>query len=229
MELKIFGPGSYPSGRFKKGLDVLFDLDQDAWEVIANWFSTTESLDVQEGASAPAVLASPLTPNQFIESAEVLQYILEAWYLRGLNLNEIQSDLMVLGYASGQIGRLGELLNRLSAVQKRAFTHYMRTEYESSILPTLEDIDVACDLRPIFEGYVYPIPEKDGARHTKLLGFGYHVLIELKTEDSKGGTHRFAFQVTEKTLGDMQLSLKRAAEQLDILKAKTSALNLETT
>ena len=47
----------------------------------------------------------------------------------------------------------------------------------------LEDINVVCDLRPVFEDTVYPIPEALPVRHTKLLGYSYMVLMEVFTED----------------------------------------------
>jgi hypothetical protein len=95
------------------------------------------------------------------------------------------------------------------------------------LLPTLEDIDVVCDVRPIFEDYVYPIPERNTVSHTKLLGFSYLVLMELLTEDFDGNTHRLSFQMTEGTLADFRVALQRATEQLDILKANTRALSTE--
>jgi hypothetical protein len=38
MEFKLFGPGGSPSNHFQKGLKTLFDLDDEALEVLASWF-----------------------------------------------------------------------------------------------------------------------------------------------------------------------------------------------
>jgi hypothetical protein len=103
----------------------------------------------------------------------------------------------------------------------------MRFDHENAVLPTLEDVNVVCDLRPVFEDTVYPIPEASPVRHTRLLGYSYLVLMELFTEDFGGRTQRLGFQMNEATLADFQAALQRAREQLDILKASTSAISTQ--
>ena len=51
------------------------------------------------------------------------------------------------------------------------------------------------------------------------------VLMEIFTEDYGGRTQRLGFQMTEATLADFQTALQRARDQLDILKASTSAVS----
>ncbi len=147
--------------------------------------------------------------------------------MRSLELPVIQLDLMILGRSKQDIERLGPLLERLSPVKKRAWARYMRSEHENAVLPTLEDIDIVCDLRPVFEDYVYPLPETVTVQHKRLLGFTYLVLAELQTEDSMGRKQRLAFQMTESSLKDFEAAIKRAQDQLDILKNKTSELSKE--
>lgn len=225
MEFKLFGPGGYPSNRFQKGLKVLFSLGSKQWDVIAKWFLETDSFDPHGAVSSPLIVASLLTPDQFIESVEVLQFIFEAWSIYGLDVPQIQRDLMLLDSSGKEIGRLGELLQRLSSVRERAYKYYMRSKNENAVLPTLEDIEVVCDLRPIFEDWVYPLPETQSVQHTKLLGFTHIVLVELVTEDTSGRRHRLAFQMTQDMLQDLEAALRRAHEQLDILKARTRELS----
>jgi len=229
MEYKMFGPGGFPDDGFRRGLRTLFSLDDKGWEVVENWFLTTESFDPDEALSVPALVASSLTPDQLTESVEVLQFILEAWYMYDLEPQAIQRDLMLLGRSAEEIERLGPLLERLSPVRERAYTSYMRSEHENAVLPTLEDIDVVCDLRPIFEDYVYPLRKRKLAttHHKQLLGFTYMVLAELHTEDIMGRTHRLAFQMTEQMLKDLEAAVRRAQDQLDILKRRTRELSKE--
>jgi len=223
MEFKLFGPDGSPSSHFQKDLKVLLDLEDEAWEVLANWFLTTNDFDSER--ASPAVAASTLLPEQFSESADVLKYILESWYMYGLHLPEIQRDLLLLNYPRQRIERLGSLLERLRPVRDRVYREYMRFDHENAVLPTLDDINVVCDLRPVFEDTVYPIPEALPVRHTKLLGYSYMVLMELFTEDFGGRKQRLGFQMNEATLADFQAALQRAREQLDILKASTSAIS----
>jgi hypothetical protein len=101
----------------------------------------------------------------------------------GLQLPEIQRDLLLLNCPRERIERLGSLLERLRPARDRVYRDYMRFDHENAVLPTLEDINVVCDLRPVFEDTVYPIPEALPVRHTKLLGYSYMVLMEVFTED----------------------------------------------
>ena len=221
MEFKLFGPGGSPSSHFQRDLKTLLDLDDEAWGMLADWFLTTTDFDSEQ--ASPALAASALLPVQFNQSADVLKYILESWYMYGLQLPEIQRDLLLLNCPRDRIERLGSLLERLRPVRDRVYREYMRFDHENAVLPTLEDVDVVCDLRPVFEDTVFPIPEAKLVRHTKLLGYSYMVLADLSTEDPDGRKRRMAFQMTEATLADLQTTLQRAKEQLDILKARTSA------
>jgi len=229
MEFKMFGPGGYPDAHFHKGLKALFVLDETAWELLAKWFETTGEFDSEEGSCSPLIAGSSLVPEQFVESADVLKYVLEAWQMYGLTIPEIQRDVLVLNYPPEQIDRLGRLLERLGPVKERVYTEYMRFDHENAVLPTLEDIRAVCDLRPVFQDTVYPIPEAATVSHTKLLGYSYMALVEMVAEDFEGRKHRFAFQVNARTLANFRAALERAEEQLDILKASTSALSTEKT
>ena len=143
----------------------------------------------------------------------------------GLEVPDIQRDILVLGYSTDKVERLGAMLARLGPVKQRAYTAFMRFEHENAVLPTLEDIDAVCDLRPIFEDYVYPVPEKSVTSHTRLLGFSYMVLVQLVTEDFQGQSQTLSFQMTENVLADFKSALQRASEQLDIQKASTRGLS----
>ena len=122
---------------------------------------------------------------------------------------EIQRDLLLLNYPPKQIERLGSLLERLRPTRERVYCDYMRFDHENAVLPTLEHVNAVCDLRPVFEDTVYPVPEAKLVRHTKLLGYSYMVLMEIFTEDFGGRTQRLSFQMTEATLADFQAALQR--------------------
>jgi hypothetical protein len=227
MEFKLFGPGGYPSSRFKAGLSGLFALDDAAWDTLANWFLTAETLDVNKGLSSPTIVAGSIRPEEFEEAAEVVLYMLQAWHAQGLQINELQRDLMLLGYHREQIERLTALLNRVSKIKVDAHQHLMREYHETATVPMLQDIDLICDIRPIFEHYNYPPEESGKLSHTKLLGFSCVVLAELEAVDRNGKAHTFSFQMTEERLIQLQNALKSVAEQMDILKTKTNAMDTE--
>jgi hypothetical protein len=223
MELKVLGHGDPPDD-FADNLKTLLSAQPPAWDALARWFVTTDSFDVDDAVASPVAIASPLAPAQYRSCVRVLQYLLEAWRETNKQLSDLQQDLLVLGLTAIEVDRLGTLLKRLEPVKDRVYASFMRFEHENAVLPTLEDIDVVCDIRPVFEDYVYPLPENSAVNHTKLLGFSYMVLMELFTEDIEGETRKISFQMTEDTLADFQVALKRASEQLDILKARTHDL-----
>jgi hypothetical protein len=224
MELRVLGPDGPPE-ELADDLKTILSVDPVAWETLAKWFLTTDSFDVDDAMTSPILAASPLSPSQFRKCANGLQYLLEDWHLSGLQVSDLQKDLLVLGLSANEVDRLGALLERLEPIKRRVYASFMRSEHENAVLPTLEDIDVVCDIRPVFEDYVYPIPEKGAVRHTNLLGFSYMVLMELFTEDIGGETQKISFQLTEATLTKFQEALRRASEQLGILKAKTRELS----
>jgi hypothetical protein len=228
MELKIFGPSGAPDEDFIKALPTLLDLGASARDELAEWFLATETFDAYDEVSAAAIAASSLLPEQFRGSVYAVRFLLEALQVYSLKVLDIQRDLFTLGYPEKAIDHLGTLLRRLEPVQKQAYASFMRSEHENAILPTLEDIDVVCDMRPVFEDYVFPAPAKaSGVNYRSLIGFSYMVLVELVTEDIEGKTRKLAFQMTEKSLADLQGALDRAREQLDILKASTREIPFE--
>jgi len=193
--------------------------------MITKWFLTTDNFDAEASSAYSTIAGSSLIAGQFIDSVDVVKYILEAWYMYDLQLPEIQRDLLLLNCPPDQIERLGTLLERLGPIKKRVYTQYIRFAQENAVLPTFEDINVACDLRAVFEDTVYPIPNIRSIRHTKLLEFRYVVLVEILTEDYHGRTQKLAFQMTEEALSDLQTAFQRASEQLDILKESTRAIS----
>ncbi len=223
MELKVLGPGEPPDD-FADNLKTLLSAQPPVWDALARWFLSTDSFDVDDAVSSPAVISGPMAPAQFTNCVDVIRYLLESWRETGKQLSDLQQDLLILGLGAAEVDQLGTLLKRLEPIKDRVYASFMRFEHENAILPTLEDIDVVCDIRPVFEDYVYPLRENRAVDYTKLLGFSYMVLMELLTEDIEGKTRKIAFQMSENTLADFQIALKRASEQLDILKARTRDL-----
>jgi hypothetical protein len=224
MDLKLFGRAGVPDEDFTKALKVLLQADEQAWDELGNWFLTTESFDDDAIGSS----TSSLLPEQFSECVYALRFILEAWQIHGLQVLDIQRDLFSLGYDHQKVDKVASLLRRIEPVKERAYKSYIRFENENAVLPTLEDIDIVCDVRAIFEDYVYPAPAKaTGVDYRKLIGFSYLLLVELVTEDADGENRKLAFQMSEKSLADLQSALERAREQLNILKEVARALPVD--
>jgi len=227
MEFKIFGPGGSPDSDFREDLQTLFELDDTGWDALSHWFLETREFDTEEGAASAEVVASSLLPEQFTAGAEALKYLLESWRLYDLTIPDIQRDILLMGFHPEYIERLGPLLKKLSPVKDRAYAEYIRFDHENAVLPTLEDMSIVCDLRPVFEDTAYPLPQARRTMHTRLIGYTHMILMQISTEDSDGRTRQHAFQMTEERLVELQSALQRASQQLAILKASTRAIQIE--
>ena len=225
MEFKVFDREG-PPDELTDDLRLLFHLDEPAWETLANWFLTTESFDLERALPSPAIGASSMLPEQFLKCARSIKDLLEAWQASSAHLPDLQHDLLLLGFSTREIARLGILLERLLPVRARVFADFMRFEHETGVLPTLEDLNVVCDIRPIFDTHV-SLDTADAERPPKLLGFSYIVLLGLLAEDFEGKTSRLSFQMTEQKLADLQVALQRARDQIAILKASTNAFSIQ--
>ncbi|HXM42003.1 MAG TPA: hypothetical protein VN924_12165 [Bryobacteraceae bacterium] len=102
MEFKLFGPGGSPSDHFQKDLKVLLDLEEEAWDALASWLLTTTDFD-SEHVSNPSTY--------------------------GLQLPEIQRDLLLLNCPRERIERLESLLERLRPARERVYYDYVRFDH----------------------------------------------------------------------------------------------------
>jgi hypothetical protein len=205
-------------------LETFLNLDESQRRTIAEWFLSTRDFDTEDALSDHRIAASTLLPQQFISSVDSIRYILEAWHQYQLQVSDIQRDLLLLGFEPEKIELFGKFLEPLNSIKARVFEQYVRDIQENAVLPTLEDVNIVCDARAIFEDYPYPIPERTKMRHTRLLGFQPMLLMEIFAEDSVGRKQRFSFQMTERRFDELCDSLKRAGDQLNVFKTKTDKL-----
>jgi hypothetical protein len=83
-----------------------------------------------------------------------------------LEASDIQRDLLLLRCPPEQIERVGKFLEALSQVKERVFMDDMRHFQENAVLPTLDDVDVVCDVRAVFEDHPYPLAVAERIDHT---------------------------------------------------------------
>lgn len=228
MQFKLFGPGNLPEPHFQRDLGTFLSLQAEQWQAIADWFLSTEDFSPEDSLSNAEIVTSTLLPQQFIASAALIRYILESWHKYELDLVDIQRDLLLLGRTSEEIDRVGEFLKPLEQIKGRVFGEHVRTLQEDAVLPTLYDVNIVCDVRAIFEDLPYPAPDGSSVRHTRLLEFRPVVLMEILTEDFFRRKQKLSFQMNEEEFVELYTSLRRAHEQLDLVKAKTATLSKDS-
>jgi hypothetical protein len=84
-------------------------------------------------------------------------------------------------------------------------------------LPTIDDINVVCELRPLFGDPAYEASPM-GADYDKLLGFTEVVLLEIVGSNSNGGEFHSTYQMTEREFDHLLEGLRRARRQFEIMK-----------
>ena len=225
MEYRIFGAAQRPPDDFKDDLAAFFRLDDKQRDVIADWFLSTRDYELYAPSIPPAVVASTLLPDQFRQTAGVIRQLLESWQRYSLELEDIERDLLLLGFGPEPLGILSTFLKRLSPVKERVWIEGIEGTQLNIGLPTIDDVSIVWNARPLFGGLSYHYFKADGEDpYTAFLGLTYLATMEIITSDLYGQKERTAIQLSEEGFQRLLRGLKRAGEQLDILKERTRAV-----
>jgi len=226
VEYKIFGPGRQPPDDFKEDLAALFRLDDKQRDALAEWFLSADNHYPWGPELPPIIAASTLLPEQFRQTADAVRHLLYGWQRFGLQLADVERDLLLLGCGSEDMKVVLDLLKRLSSVKERVWIGALRGYQESAGLPIIDDVDIVWNARPVFGGdaYYYWAGGGDEASYNKLFGLVYLATMEIKASDSSGQKQRIAVQLTEAGLERLLVGMKRSREQLDTLKSCMEAI-----
>jgi hypothetical protein len=225
VEFKIFGSDQRPPDDFKEDLGAFFRLDDQQRDVIADWFLSTRRYEVYEPSLPPGVVASTLLPEQFRQTAGAIRQLLNSWQRYRLELRDIERDLLLLGFSPEPLSILSAFLARLSSIKERVWLDTIESVQSGLGLPTIDDVNILWAARPLFGGLPYYYFSADGdSPYTRFLGLTYLATVEIITSDFYGQKQRTAIQLDEEGFQRLVRSLKRAGEQLDILKERTKTL-----
>ena len=226
MEYKIFGPSQQPPDDFKKDLEALFRLDDQQRDAIANWLLAARSYDLYEPELPPIIVASTLLPEQFRQAAGVVRHLLNSWQRYGLELRDIERDALLLGFGQEQLEILSSLLARLAPIKERVWLDGLEGFQHATGLPTIDDVNIVWDVRPLFGGdpYYYYAADGDDASYRRFCGLTYLATVEIIASDNYGRNQRTAIQVNEEDFERLLRAMKRAREQLGILKERTKTV-----
>lgn len=224
MEYRIFGPGGVISEDFRRDLHDLLKLDDAQRSVIADWFLTSKTYDT---APLPAnIAASTLLPEQFRRAVQVLRRLLWAWEEYRLEIEDIERDLLLLGFDSEALQLILPFLAHLSKVKDKVWTYdYVQTQSIDG-LPTMDALNFICDARAVFGGFPGGDDDQRRDSYKQFLGVTPIVIMELIASDNYGNRKRMAVQLSEDTFEWLQKAVGRAQEQLSILKERTATFTL---
>jgi hypothetical protein len=225
VEYKIFGADQRPPDDFKEDLAAFFRLDDQQRNVIAEWFLSTRDYELHGPSLPPAVVASTLLPEQFWQTAGVIRQLLISWQRYGLELEDVERDLFLLGLGPEQLKILSVFLTRLSPIREQIWLDTVEGAHCAMGLPTIDDVNILWDARPLFGGLSYYSYKADGdAPYSTFLGLTYLATVEIITSDIYGRNQRTAIQLDEDGFQRLLRGMRRAGEQLDILKDRTKTV-----
>jgi hypothetical protein len=222
VEYKIFGPGGSPPEDFHQDLEAVETLDDPQRDAIAEWFLTTKSYDPYASPLPANIIASTLVPDAFQDAVESLSHLLWAWEEYGLELNDIERDLLLLGVDSDSLRGMILLLGRLSTVKGKVWGWSYALAQLVEGLPTIDAVNFICEARAVFGGYATNEPVSDSYR--RFLGIMPIVIMELISSDNHENQQRLAVQLSKEKFEWLRNSIERAHEQLSIMKERTASV-----
>jgi hypothetical protein len=226
VEYRIFGPAGTPSEDFRRDLGDFLKLDEPQRNAIAEWFLASKDYDPFASPLPANIIASTLLPEQFQSGAQCLRNLLWAWQEYGLQLEDIERDLLLLGFASEALPVILSFLTRLATIKHRVWAnHYARVKTFDG-LPTMDELNFICEARAVFGGYPSGMDQVRDS-YKQFLGMMPLVIMELVTSGNYGNKKRLAIQLTEKNFEGLQRAIGRAHEQLSILKERTAAATFD--
>jgi len=225
VDYKIFGPDQRPPVEFREDLEAFFRLDDQQRDAITNWFLSARRYDLYQQELPPTIVASTLLPEQFRQAAGVVRQLLSRWQHYGLELHDIERDVLLLGIGQRQLGILTNILGRLASIKERVWLDFVEGTQHVVGVPTIDDVNIIWDARPLFGRRAYNYYAVDGDDlYRKFCGLTYLATVEIITSDNYGQRQRTAVQLNEEGFERLLRGMKRAGEQLGVLKERAKTV-----
>jgi hypothetical protein len=207
-------------------LEFLVRLPESDLKVVEDWFATTKRFTSLEWSDyADAVSKTELDVDQFEQCVSILVYILSRSVAEGLKLEDIIHDFEELGFDPDLRPTLQRILEGLLPIGPKVHADRLQRFYEQAGLPTVDDVNIVCDLRPVFADLAYQAPPL-GARYSEVVGFTHVVIMEITTSgaESYDPVQKISFQLSEREFERLSEGFDRAKKQLSVLKELTARL-----
>jgi hypothetical protein len=223
VEYRIFGPGGSPSEGFRRNIQEWVKLDGTQRDAIGDWLLASKDCDPSASPLPASIAASTLLPEQFRHAADGLRGLLWAWQEYGLQLSDIERDLLLIGLDSEALAVIVPFLARLSRIKRRVWACDYATSKQVEGLPTMDGLNFTCEARAVFGGDpAGRDPVRDS--YKQFLGVIPVIIMELITSDNNGNNERTAIQLSEEDFEWLRKAIERTHEQLSIMKERTAAV-----
>jgi len=217
LKTKLFGSGGIEDG-LKKDLGILLETPDEDLGRIATWLlETPRPIPLTWSDIAELVEGTSLDPRTANRVLVVLRYLLTNWRTYDLTLDEIQSDLKAVGYSDPEVAKVTGFLSKLKDARERVFKSAVRRTFETRGAPTIDDVNLMWDVRPMFQGPAYDV-EPQGKAFENLVGHTHLLILEITGSSQNGIQESRTYQLSEDDFDRFCLAFERAKKQLEIVK-----------
>ncbi len=219
MKTKLFGTSGIDPD-IKRDLDALAELPQQDVDFLGRWllasrkpipFTWSEIEDLVNGTSL-----DPKAANRILT---LLRYLLTNWRAYALTMEDVKNGLSSVGYPPPELSKIAGLLESLESIKEFVYKAAVKSSYEVTALPTVDDINVVWDIRPMFAEFAYD-PEPQGSAYEELVGSTYLFLLEILASREDRKQESVTYQLSEDDFDRLLETLHKAKKQLEIIKKK---------
>jgi len=219
LESKVFGPEGI-SDQVKRDLDTLMGLSEQQLNSFGAWLADRANpIPVAwseiEDLRGSAGLDGETTNNLL----GLLRMIFTNWHTSSLTASDVRHELESLKYPEEQVARFTDFLSRSERLRERVYRAAMRRSYELAGLPTIDDLSIVWDLRPVFQEPAFS-PETDIGALENLVTQTFVMLLEISASRKDGKRESQTYQLSEDECDRLLTALTNSKRQLEVFKKK---------
>lgn len=210
-----------PSEKLKRDLSTLLDLPSEKLQHLAHWLgSGTNPIPTTSAEFSRMAESTDLDQRALIDVMAVLRFVMVSWRKLGLTLDDLTADLCLMGFEQNVVDKGTAFFAALEPAKEQFFAVTLRSAIEQAGLPTIDDMSLIWDLRPIFASPVYPIAEGDDTGVTEWISHTNVLIFELNSSRSDGKSEPLSVQLSETDFEELEVAVSRARKQLEAIKSK---------
>jgi hypothetical protein len=219
LRTSVFGYEGIQQGT-REDLDLLLSLEDRKLERFVDWFSkSTRLFPVNWSEIDDLVDGTSLDPQSANRVLAVLRFLLINWKAYELSLDEISTDLESAGYKPEQIRKAVNFLKTVEGIRDRVYVTSLRRSYEVYGPPTIDDVNLMWDVRPVFQAPIYDT-DPDAKGYDKLVSHTNVLILEIVSSAEKGIQKSSVFQLSEDDFARLSDAFDKAKNQLEIVKKR---------
>jgi len=218
--MKLFGGGRATSSQFADDLRLLLNLDSQKRAGFARLFQDMPNLYPNSTADlAPLASELQMDRNELGRMIAMTRFVLHRWSISDLSEADLRTDFLETKFEESESEVLVEFFRSVAGTRDKVRRAALKRAYEQLGLPTVDDINLVWDIRPMFEEAAYTLSPKANEYET-LVGKAYVLLFEVSASRTDGLKESKTFQLTEDDFERLFIAFQRVRRQLEIVKQK---------